>query len=233
MSDRRVSESSEIEAALDEELASEPLLEGVSEGELALLLRNAASPSELDSSVHEALLARAMGTSALVVGAGPNEVDELDPPAGEAEALDAERLGRALDGEGELERSPLVALALALRAASRPRPLDDLRHEAMLRARLRASTSSSLGGTPRAWLAALALAAAAGGLYVGREGLDRDRGAVLHATSDELVIARSTAGLFRGDDFPREGGERARVDRIASARRGDLRRNRYRAWGVR
>ena len=49
----------------------------------------------------------------------------------------------------------------------------------------------------------------------------------------ELVRARSADDLFDATTpFPRHGEESARIDRIASARAADLRRNRFAAWGV-
>lgn len=48
------------------------------------------------------------------------------------------------------------------------------------------------------------------------------------------IASRSTTDLFDATTpFPRQGGESARVDRIAGARASDLRANRFAAWGVR
>jgi hypothetical protein len=52
------------------------------------------------------------------------------------------------------------------------------------------------------------------------------------AAMEPLVPARSTQALFH-EPFARQGGESARIDRIASARASDLRDNRFAAWGVR
>jgi hypothetical protein len=47
-----------------------------------------------------------------------------------------------------------------------------------------------------------------------------------------MVETRSTTSLFTPEDFPREGGQSSRIDRIASERSADLRTNRFVAWGV-
>lgn len=48
------------------------------------------------------------------------------------------------------------------------------------------------------------------------------------------IGVRSTTDLFDATTpFPKQGGETARVDRIAGARASDLRANRFAAWGVR
>jgi hypothetical protein len=47
------------------------------------------------------------------------------------------------------------------------------------------------------------------------------------------VPSRSTDDLFDPHkEFPKTGGESARIDRIAMARTSDLRQNRFAAWGV-
>jgi hypothetical protein len=53
------------------------------------------------------------------------------------------------------------------------------------------------------------------------------------AGATALVRARSADDLFdAATPFPRRGEESARMDRIASARAADLRRNRFASWGV-
>ncbi|AUX21652.1 hypothetical protein SOCEGT47_021380 [Sorangium cellulosum] len=236
--------------ASDDELrAARALAEALDRGEvpLATALRAAARPSGLDLADHEALLARALG-------------DEEAPPT-KAEQRAAERLREALGGrdaeqgepareggaggEGALgQREELAELAIALRAAWRPRPLAELRGRALVEQALRASSGQRGRRTAPVTMAALsALAAVAAGvaLLVGevREELPSAARAPAAPAAEGAplpspIAARSTAALFDpAAPFPREGGQTARIDRIAAARAADLRQNRYAAWGVR
>ncbi|MGK4006100.1 hypothetical protein WMF31_26010 [Sorangium sp. So ce1036] len=239
--------------ASDDELrAARALAEALERGEvpLAAALRAAARPSGLDLADHEALLARALG-------------DEEAPPT-KAEQRAAERLREALEGraaeqgepareggaggEGALgQREELADLAIALRAAWRPRPLAELRGRALVEQALRASSGQRGRRTAPVTMAALsalaAVAAVAAGvaLLVGevREELPSAARAPAAPAAEGAplpspIAARSTAALFDpAAPFPREGGQTARIDRIAAARAADLRQNRYAAWGVR
>jgi hypothetical protein len=203
------------------------LAEAIDRGKepLALALRAAARPSGLDEADHDALLARALGDE----GAPPTRVEQRE----------AEALRDALDQRGEA-----AELALSLRAAWSPKPLLELRNEALLARALRGRG----GERPRriapitmAALSAVAAIAAGVALMYG-QAADRLEQAVAPQASPAqpaeiraaLIPARSTTDLFdAAAPFPREGGETERIDRIASARAADLRANRYAAWGVR
>ncbi len=131
----------------------------------------------------------------------------------------------------DLDRGLPPPLAQALRVALRPTDLDPARNEALiagaLRAPLRKSPLRRIAPATMAALTGLAALAASVALFLGRPPAPRP------AATAELVRARSADDLFDATTpFPRHGEESARIDRIASARAADLRRNRFAAWGV-
>lgn len=211
----------------DEEIRDASALAGALErGEdaLALALRAAVVPADLDDADHDALLARALG--------------DADAPPTKAELREAARLRDALD-EGALEGDAAV-LAGALAAAYRPRPLTDLQNRALITRALGAPRREQRRRALPVTMAALStLAAVAAGvaLLLGRAappGASSPGSAPASVARVELIPARSTVALFEPEKpFPREGGETSRIDRIAAARSAELRANRYAAWGVR
>ncbi len=188
---------------------------------VAELLVAALRPRELPDAEHEAILARVLGADALA-GA------PLEAPADEEEARDAAALARALEG-GEASH-PLARWVRILRSAYAPRPLDDLRHQAILGGALRRGRSKTSGRSfALAAAGALALAASVAGLWLSQP--DGEAPSAAHAP--QLVESRSTAPLFTVEDFPHGGGKTSeRIDRIAGAREVDYRHNQFERWGV-
>jgi hypothetical protein len=163
----------------------------------------------------------------------PPYVDDPDAPPSEEERVASERLRDAL-ADPSIE-NPDADLARALALAHEPREIDPAEHkkivaQAVLRARPRRRVVQVVFGVGTA----LALAAAAI-LVVGKLDMQK-REASLATTSPPttLVPARSTQELF-DEPFPKlsRGAASARIDRIAMARGGDLRENRFAMWGVR
>jgi hypothetical protein len=150
--------------------------------------------------------------------------NDLDRPPTADELAEAQELARALEGQGASPHDPLIE---ALRAAHDPAPLDPARHEEILvRAFAEARPAGRVLAFPgRRWAWAGALAAAAClALALGHT--------FRRPAPVALVASRSTQGLF-SEQFPREGGHSARVDRISGARARELRENRFASWGVR
>ncbi|MCS6900565.1 MAG: hypothetical protein RMJ98_14080 [Myxococcales bacterium] len=150
--------------------------------------------------------------------------NNLDPPPTADELAEAQALARALEGHGASSHDPLIE---ALRAAHDPTPLDPARHEEILvRAFLEAKPSGQvLAFLGRRWAWAGALAAAAClALALGQT--------FRRPAPVALVASRSTQELFP-EQFPRQGGHSARMDRISGARTRELRENRFASWGVR
>lgn len=219
----------------EEARAARALAEALERGEdpLAAALRAAAEPRGLDQADHDALIAAALG-------------DEDAPPT-RAEQRAADRLRGALEGAaadgrregGRPAEDDGAALAAALRAAWRPEPLPALQHEALIAralARRGGERHRRIAPVTMAALSTIAAIAAGVALMLGRasEQEAATAGAPAEAIRAALIPARSTVELFdAATPFPREGGETARIDRIAGARAADLRANRYAAWGVR
>lgn len=213
-------EDLDLPASEEELQQARALAESLERGEdaLANALRAAAAPAGLGELDHDALIARALG-------------DEAVPPAGE-EQRGADALRAWLeDPAAPAREGEAAAVAGALRAAWSPAPLPEIRNEALI---ARALGRHRGGGRRRivpvtmAALSSLAAAAAAVAL------LWSSAQAPAPAAQIELIPSRSTTALFDpATPFPREGGETARIDRIAGARAADLRANRYAAWGVR
>lgn len=214
-----------------EELAEAELVrEALERGDepVSSSLRSAQRPASLTDDDHEALLRRALG-------------DPLAPPTAREAELGAQ-LAALLDGDGPRRPAPEVddaaRVARMLAAAHRPAAVNPLRHEAML-ARVLAAPAARRGrGQVVAVVAGvLALAAAAALVFVRREPAPISARAVptthVVAAQASLIRVRSTMDLFDpATPFPRTGGESDRIDRIVSARAGDLRQNRWSTWGV-
>ena len=181
--------------------------------------------------------------------------DGLDPdaPPSAEETAAAEALRAALEEPAPVadERAPralpsrrapasdasdatrsAVEFARAASLAHAPRPIAEAEHRAIV------TTAIAQGGARRlrrrrSWSGGViavvgGLALAAGIALVVRT---PPMGAAPAAVWIEpLVRVRSTEPLFR-EPFARTGGESARIDRIAASRGGDLRDNRFAAWG--
>jgi hypothetical protein len=152
---------------------------------------------------------------------------DLDPdtPPSEEEIAESAKLREAL-------ANPTVAsadadLLRALAHAHAPREIDPLAHGAIV--------SFAVAKAPRravvvrvAFGFATVVAAAALILLFIRTRLPRPEATV----TAEVSVSRSTQPLF-AEPFAAQGGESARIDRIAMAREADLRENRFSRWGVR
>ncbi|MFZ5891530.1 MAG: hypothetical protein ACOY0T_10805 [Myxococcota bacterium] len=180
------------------------------EASFAEALRAALEPRELDVGVHERILQRALH-------------DPLAPASSE-ERAEAERLRDALEGRGESE---FAALAEALRVATQaPKPeLAQAAHERALDSAL-PRRSNVIWAAFGAVGGALALAAAFALVVTPL----RKEGAPAPQRSAELARSRSLAPLLN-NEAPRLSPSE-RMDRIASVRERDLRKNRYARWGV-
>jgi hypothetical protein len=153
--------------------------------------------------------------------------DDFDAPPTEEELAAAESLRAALEGDRPASRE--AELARALKVAHAPTDLSPAANERLIAAMpaVRPRRSNVIRVMFGGGVATMVAAAAAFAMVVGRQMPEPKSSA---ATS--LAQRRSTEALFDAP-FPREGGESARVDRIASARAHDLRENRFARWGVR
>jgi hypothetical protein len=195
---------------------------GRGEGEhddLLAALAAAMRPADLAEDVHERILARALGAEAQEVAASSEEQRSADALRSGLEAGDP--------------RHPLVALALALRLAARPREVPELVQSRLVRDALRAPRKVVVVRTV-AVVGIVLSAAAVLLMWVTRPALTPTEASLPEPPPflPGMVETRSTTSLFTPEDFPREGGQSSRIDRIASERSADLRTNRFVAWGV-
>ncbi len=173
----------------------------------------------------------------------PTWLDDPDAPPSEEEKIASARLRDALEDPKVVNADAELARALAL--ADEPRPLDDAEHREMVeRAVQKAPKAQPRSNVIRVVFGAataLSLAAAAvlvlGTLNRSAEAPRSASLAVAPAEADRpgLLQARSTQELF-DEPFAKplsRGAASARIDRIAMARAGDLRENRFAMWGVR
>ena len=195
---------------------------------LASSLRAAYRPASLAESDLDAILARALGDG--------------DAPATRLEREGAEALRAQLERGGELDGD--AAIFGDLRAARRPAELAPARNEeliagALARAPRALAPVSTLRRALPATIAAItgALALAAGFALLLRTqsfappaAMTPSLAAVAPAA---LIRSRSTDDLFDPAEKFEVSHTSARIDRIASARSSDLRRNRFAVWGVR
>lgn len=211
---------------------------------LASALRAAWSPDPLDGDDLAAILDTALG-------AGDQATTRLEREAAAALREELER------GQGFGEATALLG---DLRAAYRPAELHPARSEALIEAALsRASAAAeprlrvlrgaarpgqapaSQKGARRLRIAPVTMAALSGvaalaagiALLLGRLDHAAAPQAALPTAALALIPARSTDALFDPAEKFEVGAQSARLDRIASARAADLRKNRFAAWGVR
>jgi hypothetical protein len=219
----------------DEERAARELAEALAEGHdpLGEALMSALRPGELDDDVHERILEAALSGKAAAL-ATP------EPLATPKEAAEAARLrdslARDAGADGVGVGHPLAELARAVKNAHEPRPIAQLRNEALLRPALRAPTRSQARRTlSGVVVTALAIAA---GLFLYVRGREQHAPQAHVAPPDVelflpgMVEERTTAPMFEREDFPPEGGHTTRIDRITEARSSDLRQNRFVSWGI-
>jgi hypothetical protein len=225
----------------EEQALAEELRQALERGDepVSSSLRAAWQPPELALRDHDALLARALGA--------------VDAPSTNAEERAAALLRDALEPSGSAARTAarlalegsheeaLADLARALRSAHRPAALEPARNEALVARALerRPRRAATRRLVPVTMSALAAVAALAAGVVFSFRAKDSTPAASAPAAQMaranlSLIRVRSTDDLFDpAAPFPREGGESARIDRIAMARAADLRANRFASWGVR
>ncbi len=224
--DERVSFEDEPPPSPEELAEAEALRMSLEKGDHPLVdvLRAAIAPASLDDALHDAMIERALGKR-------DARAEGEDEPPTASERAGAVRLRDALEApRGEDRRVPLAELAETLSAAHRPRAIEPLRNEALIaRALGRTSAQRRKGRVVPIVSAAIvmAAAAAAGFVFTLRPPVESTV-----AEAPELQRSRSAGELF-DTPFPRVGGASSRVDRIASARAAELRKNRFALWGVR
>jgi hypothetical protein len=174
------------------------------EQRLALALRSAWAPAELDPRRHEQLLEAALE-------------DPFAPPSAE-ELAESERFRQALESGGE---HPHLPLARALQVAHKAEPLSELS------ARRIARQSHARGAVYWGSLGLTAVLAAAALFALWSPSSERS---AAEPALQDLAQSRSTAPLFADASAVTAS---ARIDRIADVRTRELRANRYAAWGVR
>jgi len=158
----------------------------------------------------------------------PGTHDPEAPPTDE-EIREAEALAAALAGATAPNEDALFLRAVAHAHAPDRTPLDREKNERLVARAVDGAvhTSKARGRVVRVVFGgglAAALAIAAAVLFVIAKRPPED-------DTPKLAQSRSTQELFRE---PFRGGEAsARIDRIAMARAGDLRENRFARWGVR
>lgn len=217
----------------EEERQAEALSRSLERGgdSFAGLLSAAVRPGDLDADVHERILMQALEKMPLVTSV--TAADE--PRATPREIADADRLREALDADprGDAPTHPLADLARATRHAHAPRPISEIRNEALLRPALRAPSRAQTRRFFGVTIAGALAAAAALFVWV-QDAPDRQPAATAPADPflPGMVEKRSTTELFEREDFPQTGGETSRIDRITTSRQSDLRNNRFVAWGV-
>jgi hypothetical protein len=163
----------------------------------------------------------------------------LDPdaPASEEELGQAGALRDALADPTVANEDAELLRTLSLMES--PRPLGAEEHRAILARALAPRHAVRPPARQGARLIRVAFGAGAAMLAVAAAILLLVEPGDLAPPSDQTALAgpplarvRSTQSLFR-EPFARQGGESARVDRIAMARASDLRDNEFRRWGVR
>jgi hypothetical protein len=201
---------------------------------LATALQAAHRPASLADDDLDAILARALG--------------EGDAPPTRLEREAAESLRVALDRSGELDDD--AAILGDLRAAHRPAALAPARNEELIAGALAAAPRAvapvasvsklrrALPATMATITGVLALAAGFTLLLQTRSFApvmppSASRADLAEVAPAALIRSRSTDDLFDPAEKFEIGHTSARIDRIASARSSDLRRNRFAAWGVR
>ena len=199
---------------------------------LASALSAAYRPASLADDDLDAILARALG--------------EGDAPATRLERDAAESLRADLDRGGELADD--AAILGDLRAAHRHAALAPARNEELIAGALASAAAPRavapisrlrrvLPATMATITGVLALAAGFALLLQSRSFAPTlptgPRFDPVEAAPTALIRSRSTDDLFDPAEKFAMGHTSARIDRIASARSSDLRRNRFAAWGVR
>jgi hypothetical protein len=148
-----------------------------------------------------------------------------DAPPSEEELAESARLREALADPSKASEDAELLRALA--SAHAPREIDPLVHRAIVEKAVSAARPRR-GVVIRVAFGVAAVVAAAALILLFIRTLPRPS----DGTTAQVSMSRSTQPLFT-EPFAPQGGESARIDRIAMAREADLRENRFARWGVR
>lgn len=148
----------------------------------------------------------------------------VDAPASEEEVKAAEELRVALEQGRSTEDADLLR-ALAL--AHEPRTLDTAENERLVTIALDRPAKKNNVIKVTFGVSVVVAVAATMLMYLSAQGPTAKP-----VARAELVPVRSTQSLF-DKPFESKSSASARIDRIALAREGDLRENRFARWGVR
>lgn len=194
--------------------------------EAARRLRDALEDPSIPSD--EAALSRALKQAWEPGDLPGGELDLLVAAAVDGPArAGADDLARVL--EGAFPASAEGELAVALRAAWSPAPIDEAEHRALV-ARAIGPVVAAAPGATRSNVVRVAFGAGVSVLALAASVLLFLNVRQPDAPAAPLAKARSTQPLF--DEPFRPGEASARIDRIALARASDLRDNRFARWGV-
>lgn len=148
----------------------------------------------------------------------------IDAPPSEEELAESARLRDALDGKAETEDAELLR---AVSLAHAPRTLEPAENERLVHRAIATARPTRRGTVVRIAFGFSTVAALAASVIVYLS----SQGTVARQPA-QLVAVRSTQTLF-DKPFESRSSASARIDRIAMAREGDLRENRFAKWGVR
>ncbi len=159
----------------------------------------------------------------LVDAISPEEASEEE--ASEEELAESARLRDALDGKAETADADLLR---AVSLAHAPHALPPAENERLVERAIATARPARRATVVRVMFAfsGVAAIAATALMYLSTQ--------ASVARPPPLVAVRSTQALFdKPFDSRGSGSASARIDRIALAREGDLRENRFAKWGVR
>jgi hypothetical protein len=224
---------------LAQELAGKVAGEGSEGLQLARALRSAHAPRPIDQITHERILKKALGAQAKPATRRGGTIAMVSGLFVAAAAL-AMFFTTARKSDAPAAEAVAQAPAPAATAAAGARAAEQRsdRAEKVAAAPARAKVRAEGGKAARGFAEPPPAAAPPGGAPPAAAEVDEARPAAAHGSDLTAVAAyvpsRSTDDLFDpGAQFPKTGGESARIDRIAMARTTDLRQNRFAAWGVR
>ncbi len=169
-----------------------------------------------------------------------SETDDPDAPPSEEELRQAAELRDALADPTRPNEGAALARAVVLAHAPGSRPLDRTENEALVQRALglgrgAAPVASLAAARDRRVRRALLGGAASVAALAASVLLFQQQGApapVASLDAPPQLHARSSQPLFH-EPFATRGGTSSRIDRIASARAGDLRENMFARWDVR
>ncbi len=225
---------------LARELSGKVLGDGSEHLQLARALRAANAPRPIDQISHERILKKALGVEAKSSARRGARIAMVSGLFVAAAALamfftTSARHADAPASEAVAQAPAPAATAAAAAPADQPRS-DRAGRLAATPARGRAAEAKHGKGvaapSPRPFAEPPGADPAAAPAAEGARPAAAHEGDLTAVAA--YVPSRSTDDLFDPNaQFPKSGGESARIDRIAMARTSDLRQNRFAAWGVR